>query len=154
VSTAFVRDFVVGWADLDANAHMRNTAYLDRCVDVRMMYFAARGLQVSEFGRRRIGPVIRRDEVDYFRELVLLDTFSVDLSLAGASADGSRFRLVSELTRAGERVARVTSSGGWLDLDARRLVAPPQDLRALFETMPRTLDFEELRSSVRARGPV
>jgi len=149
----FAREFAVGWADLDANAHMRNSAYLDRCVDLRMMFFAAHGYPVAEFARRRLGPVIRRDEIEYFRELRLLDRFSIDLQLTGMSSDGSRFRLVSELVRGDTPVARVASMGGWLDLDARRLIAPPDDLRTLLESLPRPPGFETLPSSVRARRP-
>ncbi len=36
----FARKFVAGWGDLDFSAHMRNTAFLDRSADVRMMFFA------------------------------------------------------------------------------------------------------------------
>ena len=33
----------VGWRDVDANGHMRNTAYLDLAADTRMFYFAENG---------------------------------------------------------------------------------------------------------------
>lgn len=28
-----------GWAEMDFNAHMANTAYLNKAVDVRLMFF-------------------------------------------------------------------------------------------------------------------
>ena len=147
---AFERTFHVAWAHLDANAHMANTAYLDVCVDVRMMYFAARGIGASEFARLRLGPVVRRDEVDYYRELHLLDPIRVTLALAGISEDASRFRLHNEIHREdGSMAARVTSLGGWFDLDARRLVAPPELLANALRALDRTGDFEPLESSVR-----
>lgn len=65
----FERTLYVGWTDLDANNHMRNTAYLDKAVDVRMMYFAANGFPMAEFERQRIGPVVFQDTVDYYREM-------------------------------------------------------------------------------------
>jgi acyl-CoA thioester hydrolase len=149
VST-FVKAFQARWADMDFNAHMKNTAYLDICPDVRMMYFAEHGFPISEFERRRLGPVIRRDEIDYHRELRLLDPFTVDLTLAGISADGSHFLLRNEFRRGDGRVAaRVTSEGGWLDLDARRLCAPPPELAALLAALEKTADFRDLESSVR-----
>lgn len=40
-----------GWGDMDFNSHMRNTAYLDKSVDVRFMYFTENGLPISEFLR-------------------------------------------------------------------------------------------------------
>ena len=36
---------------MDYNAHMRNTAYLDKSADVRMMYLAACGFPMAGFAR-------------------------------------------------------------------------------------------------------
>jgi acyl-CoA thioester hydrolase len=69
----FERRFVAGWADMDFNSHMRNTAFLDKSADVRMMFFSENGFSMDEFIRRKIGPVIRKDELEYFKEIRLLD---------------------------------------------------------------------------------
>ena len=150
MSELFTKTFHVRWADLDSNAHMANTAYLDLCVDVRMMYFAENGFPATEFDRRRIGPVVSRDEIDYHRELRLLEPVSVNFALAGISDDGSRFRIRNEFFRQdGKLAARVTTHGGWLSLDSRRLVAPPPELNDILSALTRTEDFEDLPSSVR-----
>lgn len=147
---AFERTFHVSWAHLDSNGHMANTAYLDVVVDVRFLYFASRGFPPEEFRRARLGPVVRRDEIDYFRELHLLDAITIDFKLAGLAADGSRFRIRNELKRAdGELAARVTSLGGWFSLEERRIVAPPEVLAAAMRDLERTDDFEELKSSLK-----
>jgi acyl-CoA thioester hydrolase len=133
---------------MDFNMHMRNTAYLDRAVDIRMMFFTDSGFAVTEFAERKIGPVIMRDEAEYFREIRLLDEFHGSLEAAGSSEDGSRFRLRNEFTRTdGQLAARITSTGGWLDLAARKLIAPPADLLAVMSRLSRTQDFEVLPSS-------
>ncbi|MGF6597255.1 acyl-CoA thioesterase FadM [Paraburkholderia sp. GAS448] len=41
----------------------------------------------------RVGPVVMKGEIDYFRELHLLDRMTVRLTLAGLSDDGSRMVL-------------------------------------------------------------
>lgn len=141
---------IAGWADMDANGHMANVAYLHKCVDARMSYFKQNGFPVTEFTKRRIGPVVRRDELEYFREIGLLEPITVTLALAGISADGSRFRLVNEIRAGdGKRAARIRSEGGWLDLTARKLIAPPADLLAALSAMPQAAEFEELPSSLR-----
>ncbi len=141
----FEKVLFAGWGDMDFNAHMRNTAYLDKAGDVRMLFFAEHGFPVSEFVRLRIGPVVRRDEVEYLREIGLLESFRVTLSLAGQSEDGSRFLLRNEFIKEdGRPAARVTSLGGWLDQAARKLSAPPPDLLAALRSLPRTEDFQEL----------
>jgi len=149
-ATPFTRTFHVRWGDMDFNAHMKNTAYLDLAPDVRMMFFAEHGFSMKEFERLRIGPVILRDEVDYHRELKLLEIITVDLVLAGLSEDGSRFRMRNHVLRQdGKLAARITSTGGWLDLDARKLTAPPENLLRALQAIPRSADFEILPDSTR-----
>lgn len=151
----FEREFTVAWAHLDANNHMSNTAFLDVAVDVRFGYFASRGMSPAEFAKRRLGPVVRRDEVDYLRELRFTERFRVNLLLAGLAEDASRFRIVNEFRRGGidsgegEVVARVTSQGGWFDLEQRKLVAPPEALAAALFALDRTEGFEVLPSSIK-----
>lgn len=147
---AYEKTFHVSWAHIDFNGHMANTAFLDVAVDTRFMYFAEHGFPVAEFTRLRLGPVVRRDEVDYFRELRLLDTVRVNYLLAGISEDGSRFRIRNELFREdGERVARITTLAGWFDHGTRKLVAPPPKLLDAMLGLDRAEDFETLESSLR-----
>ena len=139
-----------GWADMDANAHMANFAYLNKCVDARMSFFKQQGFAVTDFAKRRIGPVLRRDELEYHREVGLLESITVTLALAGMAMDGSRFRLVNEvLKEGGVLAARVRCEGGWMDLAARKLIAPPDDLREALAAMPQAAEFEVLPSSIR-----
>ncbi len=147
---AFAISTFAAWADMDANAHMANVAYLSKCVDARMSFFKQHGFPVSEFAKRQIGPVVRRDELEYYREIGLLEPITVTLEIAGMAPDGSRFRLRNEiLTEDGKRAARVTSEGGWLDLAKRKLIAPPADLLEALSAMPQATEFERLPSSIR-----
>jgi len=142
---------MAGWGDMDFNSHMRNTAYLDKSGDVRMMYFAENGFPMSEFIRLNIGPVVMKDEIEYFREVHLLETLDVELGVAGLAEDGSRMLLQNRFFRPdGKEAARVTSAGGWLDLSARKLVPPPVVLLKVLNDMPRTDDFHVLPTSIRS----
>jgi acyl-CoA thioester hydrolase len=133
------------WPDMDQNGHMRTVAYLEVAEDSRMQYFASRGYSMDSFARNRIGPVVTSDELQYRAELRLLDRAVVRLELAGLAPDGGRFRLRNTFVRADGRVAAtVTSAIGWLDLAARRLTTPPEDLYQLIADLPRTEDFAEL----------
>ena len=147
---AFERTFQVAWAHLDANGHMANVAFLDVAVDVRFMYFESCGFPPSEWAKLRVGPVVRRDEVDYHRELRMLQPFKVNILLAGLADDASRFRIRNEFRREdGELAARITSTGGILDLNARKLISPPPALAEAFRALDRSDDFEVLDSSLR-----
>jgi acyl-CoA thioester hydrolase len=133
------------WPDMDQNGHMRTTAYLDVAEDCRMQYFASCGFSMSAFAELRIGPVVRRDVLEYTAEIRLLEPATVELQLAAMSADGARFRMRNTIRREDGRVAAtVTTDAGWLDLEQRRLTAPPEELRALLDKLSHTDDFELL----------
>ena len=145
----YEKKLLAGWGDMDFNAHMRNTAYLDKSADVRMLFFSEHGFPMREFLRMRVGPVVLKDEVEYFREVHLLDDLTITLALAGLAENGSRWLMQNEFFRPdGKTAARVTSTGGWLDLSARQLVAAPARLLETLQELPKTGDFRALSSSV------
>jgi acyl-CoA thioester hydrolase len=132
---------------------MANTAYLDLAADVRMAFFADHGFPPSELRKIAIGPVMRKDEVEYFREVGLHETVTVTYALLAMSADGARFTIENEIWSAsGERAATVRSTGGWLDLRARKLVAPPPALLEIFAKAPRAPGFVELPLHVKSEA--
>ena len=145
----YAKQFLAGWGTMDFNGHMANTAYLDLAADVRMTFFAEHGFPPSEFRRLGFGPVVRKDELEYFREVGLHDSVTVTYAVLAMSADGARFVIENEIwTPAGDtgeqRAAVVRSTGGWLHLRDRKLVAPPTALLHAFNQVPRTPDFTEL----------
>jgi acyl-CoA thioester hydrolase len=148
MSTRFEMPFFARWADMDFNAHMRNTAFLDVAADCRMRYFESGGFTMWEFEQRQIGPVIMRDELEYRAEMRLLEAGTVDLQLAGLSADTSRFRLRNTFRRDrdGKPVAAVTSLGAWFDLTSRKPTAAPDDLAVVLRALARADDYSELPS--------
>ena len=149
----YTKTLYAGWADMDFNSHMRNTAYLDKTADVRQMFLIENGFPVEEFLRLRIGPVVMKDEVEYFKEVRLQQQIRITYTLAGQASDGSRFLVRHEIFRPdGELSARVTSAGGWLDLDERKLIAPPPSLLSVMKSLEQTADFKTLPSSIKARG--
>jgi acyl-CoA thioester hydrolase len=143
----YAKEFLAGWRTMDINGHMANTAYLDMAADARMAFFEEHGFPASEFRRLELGPVIRKDELEYFREIGLHDMVTVTYAALAMSPDGARFVLENEIwSPRGERAATIRSTGGWLDLRARKLVAPPAALLDVLKLVPRAPEFVELRS--------
>lgn len=148
----YKKTLYAGWADMDFNSHMKNTAYLVKAADVRQMFLIEHGFPVAEFSRLRIGPVVMKDEVEYFKEVRLQQEITATYALAGHALDGSRFLLRHEIFRPdGELSARVTSAGGWLNLDERKLVVPPPSLLSAMNLLEKTGDLIVLPSSIKAR---
>ena len=151
----YAREFLAGWATMDSNGHLANTAYLDLAADARVAFFAEHGFPPTEFRRLAVGPVIRRDEVEYFREINLHDMVTVTFAMLALSPDGARFTLENEVWAAADRhAATVRSTGGWLDLRTRRLVAPPAALRDALLQVPRSREFVELAAMANGAGAV
>jgi acyl-CoA thioester hydrolase len=149
----YAKEFLAGWATMDFNGHMANTAYLNLAADVRMAFFAEHGFPPSEFRRLALGPVVKKEELEYFHEVGLHDTVTVTYAALAMSADGARFVVENEIWSAeGERAATVRSTGGWLDLRARKLVAPPPTLLAVFAQVPRAQGFVELPARTKSES--
>ena len=150
MQTIFEKTFHVGWAHLDMNGHLANTSYIDLALDVRMFFFAEHGFPVEEFQRQRFGPVIFKDEMEYFREFRLLDPIRITFLAAGMSEDGSQFRLRNDIYREdGRPGARLTSQGGWLDLEKRKLRVPPAELVATMKSLAPADDFAILPTVIK-----
>lgn len=118
----------VVWGDLDGNGHMANRAYLDYATEARFQFLAVNGFTPEDFRKHGIGPIVFRDRVSYFKELRFMDRFRVDFAFENHNAEGSRFRVLNRFWRDDELCAEVDTDGGWFDLLARKVVAPPADL--------------------------
>jgi acyl-CoA thioester hydrolase len=150
MSPIFEKQFEAGWRDVDANGHVANTSYVEYAVDMRVAFFASCGFPPQNFLKYGFGPVIKTDFVEYFRELMMLEKFSVTIENGGFSEDGSRFRVVNNIYKANRvHAARITSIGGWLDLNERRLTEPPEAIKDAWWSLPKTDDFEVLKSSIK-----
>jgi acyl-CoA thioester hydrolase len=149
---AFECRFEVRWDDLDGNRHVRNTAFSEYATHTRFRLLGAHGFTQARLEELRFGPVMMREEIRYKREVRFGDALVVDARCAGLSPDGSHWRVHQDVTRAdGKLAASLTIQGGWLQLDRRVLVVPPDELAAVLLSLPRTRDFEELPSLLRRR---
>ncbi len=141
----YAKTFTVRWADCDANGHMRNTAYSEYAVDARLGYLTERGFGFERMVEMGFGPVILREEIDYLREVRLGEAVEVEVAVLGLSPEGARFKYAHDFRKAdGTPCARIVIAGGWLDLRARRLVAPPEPLAAMLRGVPRAEGYAEL----------
>jgi len=143
MSEPYVQEYRARWADMDFNQHMRNAAFLGCSEETRMRFLDANGWTMEAFVQRRLGPVVVEDRLSYKKELRLLEPFTVDLALAGASEDGRKMKLRSRIARSsdGALCAVVESVVLWLDLAARKPVAPPPELLAVWLKLARTEDY-------------
>lgn len=150
MTEAFTQKVTVRWADLDPNGHVRHSIYYDYGAQARVALLERKGLGMKWMAKNLIGPVLFREQAHFMRELHMSDEITIDVMVAGASEDGRKWRMVHNIRRGDELCAVLDMDGAWLDLRARKIVAPPPELAHAFDELPRTENFEILRSKSKA----
>jgi len=138
----FSRSYDVIWADLDANAHMRHTAYMDYAAQVRLAWLFEMGFSIERLFKAGVGPILFNESTSYRREVRGGERIVVGLELTGLSENRKHWRFRQPIHKeGGELSAVVEVQGAWLDLRARKVAPPPPELLAAVEAWPRADDF-------------
>lgn len=141
----YTKQFEVRWSDVDANRHLRNSAYIDYMSHTRMGFLMDHGLDQRHLVKYNLGPVAFYEHIYYFKEVFPGRPIYVSLQLKGLSADGMYFQFLHNFyTSEGKNVARCEMLGAWIDLDSRKLTALPATLYQKFDAFEKTPDFKVL----------
>ncbi|MEN0055383.1 MAG: acyl-CoA thioesterase [Mucilaginibacter sp.] len=138
------------WSQIDANQHMRHSAYADLGAQARLNMLESLGLKPTNLFGFKIGPVLFKEELSYLREIALGDHIKITAEVSRSRPDGSRWKIRHEVFRGdGIKAAIITAHGAWIDMEKRKLAVLPAALSSLFMKAPRTEDYvEETKSSV------
>lgn len=141
----FEVSFPTIWANFDANAHMRHTAYNDYAAEIRSRFFSSQGFSLTEFAKLNIGPILFEENTRFFREILLGENITANLELIGASSKFERFKFLHQIIKEnGVIAAEIRIYGAWIDLTKRKLTTPPQEMIAIFEKMDTSENFENI----------
>ena len=128
----FTYPLTTRWADMDPNRHVRHSVYADYCAQARVMFFQQAGFTMQRLGELGVGPILFREELKYLRELGLGEAITVTVELGWAEETGRKWQLVHQILKAdGTKSAHVVVDGAWIDLLARRVIAPPPEVANL-----------------------
>ncbi len=134
----FTQRFTVQDDDLDQNGHVNGAVYILWGDAVRNACSTAAGVSIDYLVSSGVGPVNLETNIRYHRELRLGDI--VDVSCRFEWGDGKTMRIVQEFRlEDGTLAAELTSTGGLLDLSARKLVADPASHWRAAATSPEIL---------------
>ena len=135
----------VMWSHLDANMHMRHSAYADFAAQARIAVLETIGLTYKTLQELKIGPILFREELIYLREVNINDTLTITLEVTKGRSDASRWSMRHEIYRAdGIKAAIVNVDGAWIDILKRKLTALPAEVSEMFGHLPKSADYEEL----------
>ncbi len=132
------------WSQIDANQHMRHSAYADFAAQARVNMLEKCGLSALKLFELNIGPVLFREELFYLREVALNDYIKVTCEILKSRADASRWTIRHEIYRNdGVKAAIIIAEGAWIDTVKRKLVSLPEGMGNQFLSLPRSADFVE-----------
>lgn len=139
----YSKNYTIRWADLDANIHMRHSAYNDYAAQTRLMFMAENGFGMEWFKEQNVFPILFREETIFLKEIHGNESITIDARLLKMSTDGSRWSIMNRFYKTdGVLAAQLTVDGAWMDIVLRKLKAPPESLLHLFIELEKCEEFE------------
>lgn len=131
------------WAQIDANRHLRHSAYADVCAQARANMLAQAGLPLAKIAESGIGPVLFREELIYLREIMADQHIRVAVEMTRYNPHNSRFSFRHTIFREdGTKCAVVNVDGAWIDIKKRKLTRLPEAWDNVIDALPKSDDFE------------
>ena len=143
---AFSSVISIRWADIDANFHLRHSAYYDFGAQHRVEILLQHGLTLAMMQEQHFGPVLFREECVFKKEIHLTDTITISTRMTKMRHDGSRFTIQHLFTnKQGQHCALITVDGAWIDTQLRKLIHPvPAIVTEVMNLFPRGEGVEEI----------
>lgn len=144
--SSYLKAIEVRWSDLDPNFHLRHSVYYDYGAYSRISFLEAFGLGPAFMAQHHLGPILFREECVFKKEIRLGDQVTIDLQLQKAREDQSRWTIQHHIYKNGDILAAVvTVDGAWINTQLRKLSAPPEHVKGVFDNMPRAETFEWIK---------
>lgn len=126
----------VMWSMVDANMHLRHSAYADFAAQARLELLEKSGIGLGVFAKHQIGPILFREELIYHKEVRLNDEITVTCELTKLSEDGVKWSFTQKISRGdGLHAATIHVDGAWFDLQKRKLTTLPPEMLAVFNKL-------------------
>ncbi len=136
------------WSDIDANMHIKNTAYNVLFTEARLNFLRDIGFGLKEFKQYGIGPMVVHEHIFYVQEVRGESEVYIDIQLRGSSEDGKYMKFAQHMyNNQGELSCYLDLTFGWLDVKARKLAIPPPNLLEALNKLEKTEDYGIIDSS-------
>jgi acyl-CoA thioester hydrolase len=133
------------WAQIDANRHLRHSAYADFCAQARSNMLNTLGLSLDQFAKQKIGPILFREELIYKREIQLDEYIKVEILLTKLNLKNARFSFQHIIYKEnGDKAAEVNVDGAWLNLVERKLTDIPAAWYEILKKVPKAENYIEI----------
>ncbi|MFD2554905.1 acyl-CoA thioesterase [Sphingobacterium tabacisoli] len=133
------------WSQIDANRHLRHSAYADFCAQARSNMLNTLGLSLDQFAKQKIGPILFREELIYKREIQLDEYIKVEILLTKLNLKNARFSFQHIIYKENrEKAAEVNVDGAWLNLIERKLTDIPVAWYEVLKKIPKAESYIEI----------
>ncbi|OUU80351.1 MAG: hypothetical protein CBC38_02875 [Gammaproteobacteria bacterium TMED78] len=128
----FIKKYTISKDHIDTNGHLN---------EVGFYYYAGLmpwALGKEKFGddfikKHNIGPVIFDTTIKFLKEIFQDEEIKMTLEFSDLIDRGRKFtRTIEIFNKNGELCAVVTSHGGFMNLETRRIVVPPEEVYEVF----------------------
>ena len=90
-----------------------------------------------------IGLILFREECFFKKELNFGDEITINLKLSKTTSNYSRWTMEHEIYKNADILsATINIDGSWMDTQKRKLADPPSIVTGIFDTMPKTENFQ------------
>ncbi|MEJ2879865.1 acyl-CoA thioesterase [Pedobacter sp. GR22-6] len=141
-----MKNLSLRWSDLDANYHLRHSAYYDLAAQERIEILHQYGISISMMKDQHVGPVLFKEQCEFKREIHLNSKIHILTKLLKMKRDGSFWVIQHEFLSEDHQLHAVLKvEGSWIDTVKRKLARPvPEVIFNGLESFPKTDDFEYL----------
>lgn len=143
-----LKAFEIRWGDLDPNRHVANTSFSAFFNETRMWFLAQEGFTQASFEKYEMGPIVVAEEFYYLKEVMPNEKVHTDIELLGNTENYKFIKFAHSLyNEAGKQAAYSEVLFTWLDLKARKIIIPPQEVLEILENMPKAPNYHVFSES-------
>lgn len=136
------------WTQIDANRHLRHSAYADFAAQARSNMLDQYGLTAEKFEQLQIGPILFKEELQYHREITMNEHIRVDVQLQTLDVAKGRFSIIHQLFQSDNKLAAtIHIDGAWLNLKTRKLCNIPKEWYSQLYLLPKSNKYTEIHES-------
>lgn len=134
----FSKTYEIGWNHLDANAHVKNSAYAEFGDDVRIAFWQMCGASPLLMHELGVGPILFDSYIQFYKELHLGEIIVVDLVLENISEDFRKWKIIQHIYKQEGLIlaAKITLNGSFMDLKTRKVCPAIGAMKDSFSLMP------------------
>lgn len=122
---------------------MRHSAFYDYGAWMRIMFLAAKGIDMQWMKEHQNGPILFREEAIFKREIRFEDKVTINVEITKSTVDYSRWSLRHSFVKEdGTLAAIINVDGAWFSTAERKLIVPDETLVRAFEAFPKANEFE------------